>query len=331
MLIPSRRSILGSAMAAAAIAAAAIVTVPLLASASPAGTGSGPVTAKRLAIPGLISPVSLPGPVSAAVAGKATTSCLRFATRAGWPDNGYFGGALVTATAICVAESRGNSGFYVCDNSSGSIIGQGTVSPGHPVKCPAGTVSYDRGLWQLNNKTASSVSDKCAFNAGCNAEQAYLFSQRGTTFTPWSSYDQDTYATFIDDAQAAINGTHLGTVTSAELGECLAVAKAAGGAKLIIVNCGDGAATQQWISASGKLKLGSHCAAITSRTAAKSLVELGHCANAKNQDWAVFGRFELRNAADGKCLTDPGGSLKMGTAVDVVTCTNAKPQTWWLP
>ncbi len=44
---------------------------------------------------------------------------------------------------------------------------------------------------------------------------------------------------------------------------------------------------------------------------------LGKCANARNQDWAAFGRFELRNAADGKCLTDPGGSLKAGTAVDV--------------
>jgi hypothetical protein len=330
MLIRSGRSIKVFAIAAVATAAAAILTPPLLASASPAGSGTGHASTRTVDGVVLVAPVSLPGSPSAAAVGKASTTCVKFAARAGWPNNGYFGGALVTAAAICVAESRGGSGFYVCDNSSGDIIGQGTVSPGHPVKCPSGTVSYDRGLWQLNTATTK-LTDKCAFNAGCNAEQAYLFSQRGTSFTPWASYDQDTYARFIDDAQAAVNGLRTGTVTSAELGECLAVGKAAGGAKLIIVNCGDGAATQQWSLVGGKLRLGSHCAAITSRTAATSSVELGHCANAKNQDWAVAGRFELRNAADGKCLTDPGGALKAGTAVEVAKCANAKAQTWWLP
>ena len=329
MLIRSGRTIKVSVLAAAAVAAVAIVTAPLLASASPAGTGTGHVTAKTLTTPALVSPNSIPGSPSAAAAAKASTTCVKFASRAGWPNNGYFGGALVTAAAICVAESRGSSGFYVCDNSSSGIIGQGTVSPGHPVKCPAGTVSYDRGLWQLNT-ASTKLSDKCAFNAGCNAENAYLFSQRGTDFLPWSSYDQDTYATFIDPVQAVVNGLRTGTVTSAELGECLAVGKPAGGAKLIIVNCGDGAATQQWSLISGKLRLGSHCAALLSRTG-NSKVVLSKCANARNQGWAAFGRFELRNAADGKCLTDPGGSLKADTDVDVTNCTNAKPQTWWLP
>ncbi|HEY3903525.1 MAG TPA: ricin-type beta-trefoil lectin domain protein [Streptosporangiaceae bacterium] len=315
---------------AAAVAAAVIVTAPLLAFANPAGTGTGHVNSQSIDGTVLVAPHSLPGTPSAAAAGKASTTCVKFAARAGWPDNGYFAGALVTAAAICVGESRGSSGFYVCDNQAGNIIGQGTVSPGHPVKCPTGTFSYDRGLWQLNSKTASKVSDKCAFNAGCNAEQAYLFSQRGTDFTPWSSYDQDTYTPFIDPVQDVVNGLRTGTVTSAELGECLAAGKAAGGAKLIIVNCGDGAATQQWSLASGKLRLGSHCAALLSRTG-NSKVVLSKCANAKNQDWAAFGRFELRNAADGKCLTDPGGSLKADTDVDVTNCTNAKPQTWWLP
>jgi hypothetical protein len=318
-------------MAAAAVAAAAIVTVPLLASASPAGNGTGRVKVQSIAGVRLVAPVSLPGSISAALAGKASSTCVKFASRAGWPNNGYFGGALVTAAAICVAESRGNPSFYVCNDANGNIVGQGTVSPGHPVKCPAKSVSHDRGLWQLNSKTASQVSDKCAFNAGCNAGQAYLFSQRGTTFTPWSSYDQDTYARFIDPVQTAVNGLRTGTVTSAELGECLAASKAAGGAKLIIVNCGDGAATEQWSVAGGKLRLGSHCAVITSRTAARSGVVLTKCANQKNQDWAPFGRFELRNAADGKCLTDPSGSLKTGTAVEAAKCANAKPQTWWLP
>ena len=43
------------------------------------------------------------------------------------------------------------------------------------------------------------------------------------------------------------------------------------------------------------------------------------------------GRDELRNGYDGKCLTDPAGSLKAGTAVVASRCSDAKDQTWWLP
>jgi len=39
----------------------------------------------------------------------------------------------------------------------------------------------------------------------------------------------------------------------------------------------------------------------------------------------------LRNAADGKCLTDPASSLTAGTQMDVTDCANAENQTWWLP
>jgi hypothetical protein len=58
---------------------------------------------------------------------------------------------------------------------------------------------------------------------------------------------------------------------------------------------------------------------------------LRRCARQKAQDWAVSGRYELRNAADRKCLTDPGSSLAGGTALDVTNCADAKNQTWWMP
>ena len=115
------------------------------------------------------------------------------------------------------------------------------------------------------------VSDTCAFNPVCNAATAYLASGRGTSFAPWSSYDQDVYTKFIDPAQTAVTQRSGGTVTSAVLGECLIHA------------------------------------------------------------WTVVGRSELRNAADGKCLTDPNSGENAGSPVTVTRCADAKPQTWWLP
>ncbi len=101
---------------------------------------------------------------------------MRYATRVGWANNGYFAGDLVTAAAICVAESTGDPKLYVCDNAAGQIVGHGDVGPGKPVTCPAGTVSYDRGLWQLNTVVPGAVSDTCAFDPVCNAKTAYLAS-----------------------------------------------------------------------------------------------------------------------------------------------------------
>ena len=278
--------------------------------------------------PVLIAPLLGIAPKTVAQAATASSTCVQYATRAGWANNGYFAGDLVTAAAICVAESAGDPKLYVCDEN-GKVVGHGEFT-GDPVKCPAGTTSYDRGLWQLNSVAASGTSDQCAFNPVCNAGVAYLASQRGTSFVPWSSYDQDTYARYIDAAQAAVTNLHSGTVTSALLGECLQ-AKSTAGAKVVIANCGSGGTTQQWTVSGGKLRSGSVCAAISSASATSPGVVLRPCAAQKVQQWSVVGRFELRNAGDGKCLTDPGNSLTAGTQVTATRCANAKNQTWWLP
>jgi hypothetical protein len=175
------------------------------------------------------------------------------------------------------------------------------------------------------------VSDTCAFNPVCNAATAYLASGRGTSFAPWTSYDQDVYTKFIDPAQTAVTQLTSGTVTSAELGECLAQAKSAVGAKVVLANCGAGAAAQQWIVSGGKLRSGSVCAAISSTSAGAPGIVLRRCASQKIQQWSVAGRGELRNAGDGKCLTDPNSSLTAGKQVIAGRCANAKNQIWWLP
>lgn len=323
--------IVAVAVALAAGAAGATVVVPALASSTHLThrvTNHAPAVRTAVGGMALIAPTAAGGSLSPAAAGKAVSTCVFYAAKAGWPNNGYFGGDLVTAATICVAESRGDPHLKVCDDKSGNITGQGDWPT---FKCPTGSVSYDRGLWQLNSHSAAAVSDKCAFDPVCNAGHAYLFSDRGISFVPWSSYDQGTYAApFLDLVQAAVTKLAHGTVTSALLGECLAQSKQVVGAKVDIVNCGSGAAGQQWFTSGGKLRSGSRCAAIGTKGSNPG-VFLRRCATNKMQDWSVFGRYELRNAADHKCLTDPGSSLKIGTEVDVTSCANAKNQTWWLP
>jgi len=318
-------------LAAVAVAAVAMIALPGPAQAATTGDARPQGAGRTTATPGLasVAPVAASGPATPALARSAADTCVLYAARAGWANNGYYSGDLVTAAAICVAESTGNPLLYVCDDN-GTVVGQGNYVSGEPVDCPAGTTSYDRGLWQLNSVNASGVSDSCAFSAVCNAGQAYLLSQRGTDFEPWSSYDQDTYAQFIDPAQAAVDALTSGTVTGAELGECLVQAKSAVNAKVEIANCGSGAATQQWSVSGGKLRSGSVCAAVPSPAGDPGIV-LQRCGRATSQDWAPLGRGELRDAADGKCLTDPSGSLNAGTQVDVTRCSGAKDQTWWLP
>jgi Ricin-type beta-trefoil lectin domain/Lysozyme like domain len=307
------------------------IAVPAYAASTHAVSRAAAKPASAARPPVMMAPVAGIAPRTAAQAATASSTCVRYATRAGWAGNGYFAGDLVTAAAICVAESTGDPHLYVCDNAAGQVVGHGDFAPGKPVKCPSGTVSYDRGLWQLNTAVPGAVSDTCAFNPVCNAQAAYLASGRGTSFAPWSSYDQDVYSKFIDPAQTAVTQLSTGTVTSAVLGECLTQAKSAVGAKVQIGNCGDGVGTQQWIVSGGKLRSGSVCATISSTSAATPGVVLRRCATQKVQAWSVFGRSELRNAADGKCLTDPNGSLNVGTPVTVMRCVNAKDQTWWLP
>lgn len=324
--------IVAVAAAVAASAVGATMVMPALASSTHRVT-SRPVVhpAEGGAVP-LIAPTAARGRLSPAAQGKAVSTCVFYAAKAGWPNNGYFGGDLVTAATICVAESRGDPHLKVCNGKTpGSITGEGDWPK---FQCPPGSVSYDRGLWQLNSKNAKNTANKCAFDPVCNAGRAYLYSGRGISFAPWSSYDQQTYAApYLDLVQAAVTKLTHGTVTSALLGECLAQSKQAVGAKVDIVNCGSGAASQQWFisgPSGGKLRSGSRCAAIAS-TRGNPGVVLRRCAKTKMQQWAVFGRYELRNAADHKCLTDPGPSLQTGTQVDVATCADAKNQTWWLP
>ena len=317
-------------MLAVAVAGAAGVTVVVPALASGTREAASHSTASpRAADIAMIAPVRWHGHLSLAATGRAVKTCVYYATRVGWADNGYYAGDLVTAATICVSESAGDPDLIVCDNKAGEVTGQGNYPK---FSCPEGTVSYDRGLWQLNTVGAKGASNTCAFNPVCNAGFAYEASVLGISFAPWSSYDQGVYANdhHLDLVQAAVTTQATGTVTSALLGECLAQSRPAIGTAVVVVNCGSGTTSQLWSVADGKLRSGSSCAAVVS-AGGKPGVVLARCGRQKTQDWAAFGRDELRNSADGKCLTDPNSSLTAGTQVTVTSCGDAKDQTWWVP
>src|SRR5258707_12955866 len=100
--------------------------------------------------PGLIAPLTGISPRTAAQAATASSTCVRYATRAGWANNGYFAGDLVTAAAICAAESAGDPKLYVCVNAAGKAVGHGDFVQGQPVKCTEGTEAYDPSHCQMD-------------------------------------------------------------------------------------------------------------------------------------------------------------------------------------
>lgn len=64
--------------------------------------------------------------------------------------------------------------------------------------------SYDWGPWQINDK-AHAVSDTAKTNVGANWALAYQISDRGTNWTPWTTYKQGKYLAFMAQAQAGVN------------------------------------------------------------------------------------------------------------------------------
>jgi hypothetical protein len=256
------------------------------------------------------------GKLNAAQTASAAQTCASHATAAGWANNG----SLVTAGAVCVAESGGQSRVYYCDTT-----GHDGVYP--PVACSG---IYDRGLWQLDSVGQSGTSDACAFDAQCNANAAYLVSGRGTNFAAWAVYTSGGYSRYVSAVRVAVDGLRSGTVASALLGVCLARSHYAVNAPVVIGSCGTGVRQQQWSAAGGTIRSGQLCAAVAS-TAVYAKVRLRTCDGLTWQEWTPSGTGQLRNAATGGCLRDPGASLVAGTQVTVAPCVSYASRRWWLP
>jgi hypothetical protein len=257
--------------------------------------------------------------LSARQAASAAQACAGYATYAGWTNNAA-DDDLVTASAICIAESGGQPTVYYCNPTR-----QDGYYP--PVSCSG---MYDRGLWQIDNQAWTSIPDTCAFVAKCNADGAYTISQRGTSFSPWATYTSGAYSNYLTAAQSAVRALRGGTVPGGVAGVCLSRVRYAQDAAAITSTCGSGTGKQQWRIAGRSIRDGRYCLAVASpgKTAA---VHLRRCNRSAYQQWTALGNGLLRNTLGGRCLRDPGAAVTPGTPVNVGSCILTTSRRWWLP
>jgi hypothetical protein len=306
-----RREARAFLVAAVLLATVLLTTGAVLSAGAAVASTTPPSTAGSSSI---MSPSSITG--SSSITGpSAAQTCASYATAAGWANNG----SLVTASAVCMAESGGQASIYYCH-----ATGQDRDYP--PVHCSG---IYDRGLWQLDSAGQSGTTDACAFAAQCNADVAYRVSDRGTSFAPWGVYGSGVYTRYVGDAHAAVDALASGTVASGVLGVCLARGQSAVNAPVIVGECGTGASQQQWSALGGTVRSGQLCIGPTS-TAAYAGVRLRWCDGLAWQEWAQSPTGQLRNVQTGGCLRDPGGSQVPGTQVSTAPCAAYPMRTWWL-
>lgn len=291
-----------------------------------AAAGGGPAHPSTAPSPPLshvasLAPRGASGPLRQGQVLRAARVCASHAAAAGWANNGFYGGSLVSATAVCIAESGGQPRIYHCDAT-------GSIGYYPPVTCKSG--SYDRGLWQLNSHYQSNVPDSCAFRAQCNANAAYRISAEGTSFSPWAVYDSDFYAAYLAGAQAAVSGLTTGAVASGVFGVCLGRSQLAAGAAVVVGSCGHHTGRQRWTFTSGTLTRAGLCLA-AGRGSGQPGVTLASCNGGASQRWAPYRGSQLRNGQNGLCLDDPASAAVEGTQLALATCTGAREETWWLP
>jgi lysozyme-like protein/ricin-type beta-trefoil lectin protein len=307
--VPSVVRLLAAAATGLVLAGAAAVT----------GASDAPVPpAARLRLASL-APHGAAGPMTNRQIAAAAQTCASYAAAAGWANNGDFGGNLVTATAVCVAESGGNAAIYYCE-------GTGKVGTYPPVTCPGG--SYDRGLWQVNSKAWTQVPDSCAFQPACNADAAYAISAQGATFAPWSVYDGTGYTRYLGAAQAAVTGLDSGALVSAAFGVCATRSGPASGAAVVVGACGRSLPAQQWTMTGNTLRGDGLCLTAGSGQPA---VTASTCTGDASQSWSVQGMGQLKNAQSGQCLRDENANHAAGTPLALAPCARTRGKTWWLP
>lgn len=57
--------------------------------------------------------------------------------------------------------------------------------------------SIDRGLFQINSRWHPEVSRRCAFDALCNAEEAYRISEGGRDWHQWTTWHTGAYRAYL--------------------------------------------------------------------------------------------------------------------------------------
>ena len=181
----------------------AALTGLVLAATPGASAAKPPVPSASAPAPASEGPGLLPQPRSIAYTNAQV--CGAVAAKGGFSYNTYIrtnAGSypvIVVAVAVALAESGCQYNVYLCDPS----LVHGYYPP---VSCPAGTGSYDRGLWQINSYYHREVSDACAFQVQCNAAAAFLISDKGRNWSAWAPYNSGAWASYISLAEQSVYG-----------------------------------------------------------------------------------------------------------------------------
>jgi hypothetical protein len=252
---------------------------------------------------------------------SAARRCARWATSAGFANDGYMAGSLTTAVAVALAESG-------C--SQGACFDDTRLRP-----CTESSErrrdSVDRGAWQLNSKSFGYVRNSCAFSGQCAADAAYAdVSAVGTFFARWTSYSVDEYARYLWPAQQAVTALRSGTVASAVIGSCLGYHADRRGARARLANCGaPGGETWHLVGSTLRTHAGLCLAAASRRKGAP--VVLSRCSHSHLQQWQARRGDLLYNRGAGKCLSDPSGGDRPGLALSVEGCGVSQREGWFRP
>jgi hypothetical protein len=282
-----------------------------------ATTETRPLTAR----PGVIA-AGLHIRMSPAQLSDAATRCARWASQAGFADNGYLGGSLTTAVAVALAESGCNPAACYNDTTKQECTPAGTRGS-HD--------SIDRGVWQLNSHAWRDVSDSCAYRGLCNARVAYRqVSAFGSYFGPWTTYLTDHFARFLWAAQQGVSAIRRGTLTSAMIGSCAAYAADRPGAPVRLASCGSGATDQQWTMSGGRLRTGRGLC-LAAGSAGPGPVSVRRCSGSRLQQWQQRGGSTLFNSGARLCLTGPGAAVRPGPALVDQPCGRRQDQGWFRP
>ena len=107
---------------------------------------------------------------------------------------GFSGSDLITAVAIALAESGGNTNAYNPEILANTPTGEGS-----------------KGLWQIYTKVHPEL-DNNLFDPQENANAAYtVYSQAGGSFHPWSTFKNNAYSAHLDTANSAMDTIDFGS------------------------------------------------------------------------------------------------------------------------
>lgn len=102
---------------------------------------------------------------------------------------GFAGNDLLIAVAVALAESGGNARAYNPETAAGAPDGKG---------------SY--GLWQIYLNAHPEFTGEDLYDPQTNANAAFsVYSNAGNSFSPWSTFKNQTYQAHLDVAQSQVS------------------------------------------------------------------------------------------------------------------------------